>query len=109
MFECNGKVGNKQVKGLMVIVPIKTIYLIQLKLLIYFILDEYIFIILFFSVVGLNFDFLALNIVGFSLYSIFNLGLYFIPEIEVRNRNISFAFWFNKLSKKNEKYTNMLI
>ncbi|KAJ3643343.1 hypothetical protein Zmor_026061 [Zophobas morio] len=34
------------------------------------------------SVVGLNFDFLALNIVGFVLYSVFNLGLYFIPEIE---------------------------
>jgi len=26
---------------------------------------------------GLNFDFLALNIVGFTLYSMFNCGLYF--------------------------------
>ncbi|RZC35768.1 cystinosin -like [Asbolus verrucosus] len=34
------------------------------------------------SVVGLNFDFLALNLVGFTLYGIFNLGLYFIPEIK---------------------------
>ncbi|KAK9885592.1 hypothetical protein WA026_012350 [Henosepilachna vigintioctopunctata] len=34
------------------------------------------------SVVGLNFDFLALNLIGFSLYSIFNIGLYFIDEIE---------------------------
>ncbi|KAJ8912916.1 hypothetical protein NQ315_017246 [Exocentrus adspersus] len=34
------------------------------------------------SVVGLNFDFLVLNIIGFTLYGIFNLGLYFIPEIE---------------------------
>ncbi|KAH1005642.1 hypothetical protein HUJ04_006585 [Dendroctonus ponderosae] len=34
------------------------------------------------SVIGLNFDFLALNIVGFILYSIFNLGLYYIPEIK---------------------------
>lgn len=37
------------------------------------------------SVVGLNFDFVVLNIVGFTLYSTFNLGLYFIPEIEVSN------------------------
>jgi cystinosin len=34
------------------------------------------------SVVGLNFDFLALNLVGFTLYGVFNLGLYFIPEIK---------------------------
>lgn len=36
------------------------------------------------SVVGLNFDFLALNVVGFTLYAIFNLGLYFIPEIRAK-------------------------
>ncbi|KAK9720581.1 PQ loop repeat [Popillia japonica] len=34
------------------------------------------------SVIGLNFDFLYLNIVGFALYGLFNLGLYFIPEIQ---------------------------
>lgn len=34
------------------------------------------------SVVGLNFDFLALNIVGFTLYSIFNCGLYWGPDIQ---------------------------
>ncbi|XP_066146383.1 cystinosin homolog [Euwallacea fornicatus] len=34
------------------------------------------------SVIGLNFDFLSLNIVGFILYSVFNLGLYLIPEIK---------------------------
>nr|XP_022908821.1 cystinosin homolog [Onthophagus taurus] len=34
------------------------------------------------SVIGLNFDFLYLNIVGFMLYGTFNLGLYFIPEIK---------------------------
>jgi len=33
------------------------------------------------SVVGLNFDFIALNLVGFILYSMFNVGLW-IPEIE---------------------------
>lgn len=35
------------------------------------------------SVVGLNFDFLSLNIVGFIMYALFNCGLYWIPEIEV--------------------------
>jgi len=34
------------------------------------------------SVVGLNFDFLSLNIVGFVLYSLFNCGLYWIKEVE---------------------------
>ncbi|CAG5080899.1 Similar to CG17119: Cystinosin homolog (Drosophila melanogaster), partial [Cotesia congregata] len=35
------------------------------------------------SIVGFSFDFLALNIVGFVMYAIFNCGLYWIPEIEV--------------------------
>ncbi|XP_063361237.1 cystinosin homolog isoform X1 [Cydia amplana] len=34
------------------------------------------------SVVGLNFDFLALNIMGFTMYSLFNCGLYFSNEIQ---------------------------
>ncbi|XP_014280626.3 cystinosin homolog, partial [Halyomorpha halys] len=34
------------------------------------------------SVVGLNFDFLSLNLIGFTLYSIFNCGLYWIPAIQ---------------------------
>ncbi|XP_059219069.1 cystinosin homolog isoform X1 [Stomoxys calcitrans] len=34
------------------------------------------------SVVGLNFDFVFLNIVGFTLYSIFNCGLYWVPGIQ---------------------------
>lgn len=34
------------------------------------------------SVVGLNFDFLALNITGYITYSVFNVGLYWIPAIE---------------------------
>ncbi|XP_055318367.1 cystinosin homolog isoform X2 [Sitodiplosis mosellana] len=34
------------------------------------------------SVVGLNFDFLSLNIVGFMLYGVFNIGLYSIPEVQ---------------------------
>ena len=35
-----------------------------------------------FSVIGLSFDFLGLNVIGFSLYSLFNIGLYWIPAIE---------------------------
>uniref|UniRef100_A0A1A9X197 Cystinosin n=1 Tax=Glossina brevipalpis TaxID=37001 RepID=A0A1A9X197_9MUSC len=35
------------------------------------------------SVIGLNFDFVYLNIVGFALYSVFNCGLYWIPAIQV--------------------------
>ncbi|VVD04067.1 unnamed protein product [Leptidea sinapis] len=34
------------------------------------------------SVVGLNFDFLALNIMGFTMYSMFNCGLYFSKELQ---------------------------
>lgn len=34
------------------------------------------------SVVGLNFDFLALNLLGHSLYMIFNVSLYWIPFME---------------------------
>ena len=37
------------------------------------------------SVAGLNFDFLALNITGFLAYSLFNCGLYWIPEIQVNS------------------------
>ncbi|XP_011495491.1 PREDICTED: cystinosin homolog isoform X2 [Ceratosolen solmsi marchali] len=34
------------------------------------------------SVVGLNFDYISLNLVGFIMYAVFNCGLYWIPEIE---------------------------
>ncbi|KAM4698939.1 cystinosin [Discoglossus pictus] len=33
------------------------------------------------SVVGLSFDFLALNLTGFISYSVFNVGLYWIPYV----------------------------
>jgi len=33
------------------------------------------------SVIGLNFDYLTLNEIGFICYSIFNLSLYFVPII----------------------------
>ena len=36
------------------------------------------------SVVGLNFDFLALNLTGFFAYSVFNVGLFWVPYIKVR-------------------------
>ncbi|CAK6978177.1 cystinosin isoform X2 [Scomber scombrus] len=34
------------------------------------------------SVVGLNFDFLALNLTGFIAYSVFNIGLFWVPDIK---------------------------
>jgi len=34
------------------------------------------------SVIGLNFDFLALNLMGFTFYSVFNCGLYFSQSIQ---------------------------
>eukprot|EP00088_Acartia_fossae_P009114 TRINITY_DN14403_c0_g1_i1.p1 TRINITY_DN14403_c0_g1~~TRINITY_DN14403_c0_g1_i1.p1 ORF type:complete len:402 (-),score=58.95 TRINITY_DN14403_c0_g1_i1:157-1362(-) len=34
------------------------------------------------SVIGLNFDFLTLNIVGFTLYGLFNIGLFWIKPIQ---------------------------
>lgn len=36
-----------------------------------------------YSVVGLNFDYLGLNLTGFISYSVFNVGLYWFPEIQV--------------------------
>lgn len=46
-------------------------------------LNELIKIMCFYSVIGLNFDYLSLNLLGFILYSLFNIGLW-LPEIEVR-------------------------
>ncbi|CAL8307190.1 unnamed protein product [Lota lota] len=34
------------------------------------------------SVIGLNFDFLSLNLTGFICYSIFNIGLFWVPYIK---------------------------
>ncbi|VDM05742.1 unnamed protein product, partial [Schistocephalus solidus] len=34
------------------------------------------------SVVGLSFDFLAFNLLGFICYSAFNIGLYWVPYIQ---------------------------
>ncbi|XP_068153163.1 cystinosin homolog [Drosophila tropicalis] len=39
------------------------------------------------SVEGLNFDFLTLNIVGFTLYSLFNCGLYFVESLQDEYEN----------------------
>ncbi|XP_029285747.1 cystinosin [Cottoperca gobio] len=43
------------------------------------------------SVVGLNFDFLALNLTGFIAYSVFNIGLFWVPYIkeEFLKRNLN--------------------
>lgn len=35
------------------------------------------------SVVGLNLDFVALNVLGNSVYGLFNIGIYWIPSVQV--------------------------
>ena len=35
------------------------------------------------SVIGLNFDFLAYNLTGFLFYGLFNIGMFWIPEVKV--------------------------
>ena len=47
----------------------------------------------FFSVIGLNFDFLAYNITGFIAYGLFNIGMFWIPSIQV------FSTYWTRLSK----------
>lgn len=44
-----------------------------------------------FSVVGLNFDFLALNLTGFIAYSVFNIGLFWVTYIKVTSSFLSSA------------------
>lgn len=39
------------------------------------------------SVIGLNFDFLALNLTGFIAYSVFNVSLFWVPFIQVTGFN----------------------
>ncbi|MGH0151174.1 UNVERIFIED_CONTAM: hypothetical protein FKN15_032550 [Acipenser sinensis] len=34
------------------------------------------------SVIGLNFDFLALNLTGFIAYSVFNVGMFWVPYVK---------------------------
>lgn len=36
-----------------------------------------------FSVIGLSFDFLALNLTGFIAYSVFNVALFWVPSVKV--------------------------
>lgn len=40
------------------------------------------------SVVGLNFDFLGLNLTGFIAYSVFNLGLRYVREVQLEYHTI---------------------
>lgn len=61
------------------VLKIKKLFYAYLRLCLY----KFLKIIYFYSVVGLNFDYLALNLLGFILYSSFNIGLW-LPEIEVR-------------------------
>ena len=39
----------------------------------------------FFSVIGLNFDFVAYNITGFIAYGLFNIGMFWIPTVQVND------------------------
>uniref|UniRef100_A0A3B3SAA5 Cystinosin, lysosomal cystine transporter n=1 Tax=Paramormyrops kingsleyae TaxID=1676925 RepID=A0A3B3SAA5_9TELE len=41
------------------------------------------------SVVGLNFDFLALNLTGFIAYSVFNVGLFWVPYMKRGGQKVS--------------------
>jgi len=52
-------------------------------------------------VVGLNFDFLAINLTGYLCYAAFNLGLYYIPSMKVIIIN------FSVMSMKNETTIKM--
>ena len=45
------------------------------------------------SVIGLNFDFLALNIVGFTLYGCYNVAMFWIDSIQVINRAVNGTFY----------------
>lgn len=47
-----------------------------------------------FSVVGLNFDFLGLNLTGFIAYSVFNIGLKYVKEVQVSIVKIVIILWF---------------
>jgi len=40
------------------------------------------------SVVGLNFDFLAYNLVGFVAYGLYNIGMFWIPAVEKEYRDL---------------------
>lgn len=69
------------------------------------------------SVVGLNFDFLSLNIIGFVLYGVFNIGLYSIPEIQVKGEiskkmnklKADFSFFFSKILKSIFFFLNIFL
>ncbi|XP_064438387.1 cystinosin isoform X2 [Mirounga angustirostris] len=41
------------------------------------------------SVIGLSFDFVALNLTGFVAYSVFNIGLLWVPYIKRGNQHVS--------------------
>lgn len=45
-----------------------------------------------FSVIGLNFDFLLLNVIGFTCYASYNVLMYFDTYIQVGNSFISYKF-----------------
>ncbi len=59
------------------------------------------------SVVGLNFDFLALNITGFMAYAAFNVGLFWSPTIYVREEEIALRqSLFNEMNLHTHTHTH---
>ena len=48
--------------------------------------------------IGLNFDFLALNTLGFLSYSAFNIGLYWIPEVKVGVAHSCMCIYMGRIS-----------
>ena len=58
--------------------------------------------------VGLNFDFLALNLTGFLAYSVFNVGLYWIPEVEVMQLVFFYVYRIDSETENNYVITGIL-
>lgn len=42
------------------------------------------FTLVLYSVIGLNLDYVVLNVLGHSVYGLFNLGLYWIPSVQLQ-------------------------
>ncbi len=63
----------------------KLIFLLKviIKIFLIFLVFKNIFSV--FSVIGLNFDYVYLNIVGHSVYGAFNVGLFWVKTIQVKN------------------------
>ena len=52
------------------------------------------------SVIGLNFDFLSLNLIGFTLYGCFNVALFWVDSIQARSCLGSVDIWVVSVTTK---------